>query len=514
MDFWIRYNLLKSKFMKTKILLITLFCGLLITSCDLSEEPYGFYSEANFYKTVDDAEVSLLYAYNTLNFIEYSRGIFYIGELASEICDVKSGEAYGSQDLNNWTADANNETLTYYFKYCYIGINRANAVIENVANSTFDEDDKDRILGEAYFLRGYHYFNLVRVFGLVPIQRSMVKTVAQTSPEMATNLDEVYNLINADFRLAESYLNINRNVGRADKVAAEAFLAKSYLTIASSIESGVSKYTDMSKDVQTMYDSAAYYSAKVLYDQTEYSFDPDLLNIYDINYPDGPEHIFIMSMDRTGDSEGEYSKIGMMFHPWVAGVPYYIKNPDGTLTYATYGWEVYKTAENFYESYSDNDLRKTELLITQVYDANGNVIAKKGTDFSYAFPRKYVDPEFEGQKSSAKPYLMRFSDVALIYAEAVGPTTQGYYWLNQIRERAGLTEATSDLGLSAFRDTVIQERAWELAFEGQRLYDLRRKAMVTTTDPNAEAAGITEAEADFYPIPQLEIDLNPNASGK
>ena len=149
-------------------------------------------------------------------------------------------------------------------------------------------------------------------------------------------------------------------------------------------------------------------------------------------------------------------------------------------------------------------------MVTQVYNAAGNVIGKMGTNFTYAFPRKYVDPEFEGQKSSAKPYLMRFSDVALIYAEAVGPTTEGYYWLNKIRTRAGLGGATAGLGVSDFRDAVVQERAWEFAFEGQRLYDLRRKAMVTTKDP--KAAGITEAKAAYYPIPQLEIDLNPNAS--
>ena len=487
-------------------------CAIVMTSCDLNEEPYGFYSEKNFYKTAEDAEVSLMYAYNALNFIEYSRGILYIGELASEICDVKSGEAYGSQDLNNWTSDANNETLTYYFKYCFIGINRANAVIENVANSSFDESAKKKLLGEAYFLRAYHYFNLVRVYGLVPIQRSMVKTVSQTSPEMATNLDEIYDMIITDLRTSESYLGINRVVGRADKVAAQAFLAKAYLTIASAKESGAAKYTEMNKDVTTMYDSAAIYAHKVLYDQTEYSLDPNLLNIYDIEHPDGPEHIFIMSMDRTGKSEGQYSKIGMMFHPWIAGAGYYLKNPDGTLTYATYGWEVFMTTNAFYNSYGDTDKRKTDLMVTQVYDANGNVIGKKGTQFTYAFPRKYVDPKFEGQKSSAKPYLMRFSDVALIYAEAVGPTTEGYYWLNLVRSRAGLTDATTVLGVADFRNTVVQERAWELAFEGQRLYDLRRKAMVTTKDPKAIAAGITEEQAAFYPIPQLEIDLNPNAS--
>ena len=57
---------------------------------------------------------------------------------------------------------------------------------------------------------------------------------------------------------------------------------------------------------------------------------------------------------------------------------------------------------------------------------------------------------------------------------------------------------------------VVRERSWEFAFEGNRLYDLRRKAMVTKVDPNAKSAGITEAEAAFYPIPQREVDLNPN----
>ena len=64
------------------------------------------------------------------------------------------------------------------------------------------------------------------------------------------------------------------------------------------------------------------------------------------------------------------------------------------------------------------------------------------------------------------------------------------------------------MSLSEFRKAVIQERTLELAFEGNRLYDLRRTASVTTTD--IKAAGLSEAEAAYYPIPQREIDLNPN----
>ena len=68
--------------MKNLLYIISL-CGLL-TSCDLQEEPYGFYSDDNFYKSETDAESGLLYAYNALTFLEYSRGIFYIGDIPTK----------------------------------------------------------------------------------------------------------------------------------------------------------------------------------------------------------------------------------------------------------------------------------------------------------------------------------------------------------------------------------------------------------------------------------------------
>lgn len=498
--------------MKSKILSLLLGCAALlnITACNLDEDPYGFYSEDNFYKTPQDAEAALMYAYNALTYIEYSRGIFYIGELASETCDVKAGEGFGSQELNNWTSDNNNETLSQYFKYCYIAINRANAVIENLANSSIDASIKDRVLGEAYFLRGYSYMNLVRVFGLVPIQRKMVKELADTYPLMAKDMDELYDFIISDFKIAEELLKVDKRVGRANQVAAQGFIAKAYLTIASSKESNVPKYKDMRRDVATMYDSAAFYSRKVIYDQSLYQLDDNLQSIYDVNKPDGSEHIFIMSLDRSGQNEGNYSKLGMMFHPWANGNSFYLKDNDGSLTYCSYGWEVFQTTSAFYNSFVNTDKRKTELMVAEYYDKDGNVAGKLGSTFSFAFTRKYVDPDFDGQKSSAKPYLLRFSDVALVYAEAVGATTEGYEWLNKIRSRAGLTGVRPGMNDTEFRDAVIQERAWEFAFEGQRLYDLRRKGMVTTKDPRAMASGISEEKAAFFPIPQTEVDLNPN----
>lgn len=504
--------------MKNKIINIILAAAftMLLASCDIEEKPYGFYSDDNFYQTVDDADAALMYAYNALTFLEYSRGIFYIGECASETVDLKSGEDAnnpGAQALDEWkiSDNANNQTLQLYFKYCYIAINRANAVISNVEKSTaIDTVDKQRLLGEAYFLRGYNYFNLVKVFGLVPIQRQMVQTVDQTSPAMAADMDEMYDFMINDFKIAEADLTYTQKTGRANKAAAEGMLAKLYLTAASSKESGVAKYSDMKEGVDEMYADAALYAKKVLDASTSgecpFGLSDNLNDIYDINKPDGPEHVFIMSMDRTGQNEGNYSKIGMLFMPYNNGNNFYVKS-EGKVWASHYGYEVFPTNTAFYNSFAAGDKRKTDLMNTDMLASDGTMSSTS----AYPFTLKYTDPLqvslSTGDKSSVKPYLLRFTDIALTYVEAMGYDDGG--WLAKVRARAGLAPLET-MSAADFRNAVVQERAWEFAFEGQRLYDLRRKAIVVKSDPKAAAAGITEAQAAFYPIPQREIDLNSN----
>ena len=301
--------------MKNLLYIISL-CGLL-TACDLQEEPYGFYSDDNFYKNETDAESGLLYAYNALTFLEYSRGIFYIGDIPTETMSPKSDEAGDVYQLENWIAGRETEQLKYYFKYCYIAINRANTVIDHIQNSSaLSETARRRILGEAYFLRAWNYFNLVRTFGIVPVQTQMVAELSQTTPPMATGLDQLYDLIFGDLTRADDLLEVNKVFGRADKVAAQSLMAKAYLTVASSKEHNVYRYTEMRREPQIMYDSAAYWAGKVVRDYRDsYDFDTDLRTIYDVDKPTGPEHIFIMPIDRSGTQEGNYSKLPLLFLP-------------------------------------------------------------------------------------------------------------------------------------------------------------------------------------------------------
>ncbi|MDE6097461.1 MAG: RagB/SusD family nutrient uptake outer membrane protein [Muribaculaceae bacterium] len=495
---------------KINILAIALGASAVLSSCNLNETPYGFYAEDNFYKTAADAEAAVNYAYGCMTFLEYSRSVFFLGDMPSDALTAKSDASKDNQDLDKWKiADfSQNGTLENFFKYSYIGINRSNAVIKKIPECSFDQELKDQYLGEAYFLRAYNYFNLVRNFGLVPMQYSVVETLDQTSAPLADNLDRVYDLILGDCRRAADLMGSYGapRMGRADRVAAQALAAKAYLYVASAKEHGVKLYRDMTRDTEQMYDSAAYFADRVVNGQNVYHFDSSLLDIYDVEKPDGPEHIFLMAMDRSGTSEGEYSKISKMFIPYIDGATIYLRQGDSESFIPSHdGWGEYQTTAVFYNSFDENDLRKKHLICDKVYNASGEVMAKYPDNFQYPFSRKYIDPQFSGDKTSTRPFLIRFSDVALILAEAVGPTAEGYRLVNYIRNRAGLPDLTPGLDVNDFREAVYRERSFELSFEGDRMYDIRRFNRVSEIEA---AKGMSENDVTFYPIPQAEINLN------
>jgi hypothetical protein len=496
---------------KIKIFLFICIC-ITFAACNLNEYPYGFYSEDNFFKTAEDADAAVDYAYSTLNYLEYSRSIFYLGDMPTEMLTTKSDASVDNQDLNNWKVInfKTNGTLENFFKYAFIGINRANAVIKKVPQAEFEGDLKNQYLGEAYFLRAWNYFNLVRNFGLVPMHFSVVETLDQTSSPLAKDMDEEWGNIFSDCRKAIDLLPIydQPKIGRADRVAAQALLAKAYLYVASAKEHNVLLYKDMKRDVTQMYDSAAYFANEVITKQSTYGFEDNLLSIYDVENPRGKEKIFLMGMDRSGLTEGDYSKISKMFIPYIDGATIYLKQGDTNNFIPSHdGWGEYQTEIDFYNSFDSNDKRKNYLIVNKVYDANGNVKSEYPGSLLYPFSRKYIDPSFIGDKTSTRPFLIRFSDVALIYAEAAGPNDQSYSLVNYIRVRAGLGNLKPGLSLNDFREEVRKERKFEMAFEGDYMYDLRRCNRIGEIKEVINA-GLSEDQYTFYPIPQAEINLN------
>jgi hypothetical protein len=488
-----------------------------ISSCNLEEYPYGFYSEDNFYKTEEDAEAAVNYIYDATTYIEYSRTIVFLGDMNTDDMDPKGDAAADTKNLDQWTLSnfKTNMHLANLFKYSFIAINRANAVIKKVPDMNINENIKNRYLGEAYFMRGYSYFNLARNFGLVPIHLTPVEKLSEATVSPAASLDEMWNVVISDLTTAGNLLPYYSipEIGRADKVAADALLAKAYLYIASAKEHGVPQYANMTHSVEEYYQKAAELAGRVVDnpEQTIFGFSGNLLDIYDVDKPSGPEHIFIMSMDRTGNSEGQYSKISKMYIPYISGATIYIKQGDTDNLIASHdGWGEYRTSISFYNSFEAGDRRKDWLIVDKVHDAQGNVIASYADGkLLYPFCRKFIDPNFIGDKTSTRPYLLRYSDIALIYAEAAGPTTKSYELVNYIRNRAGLGNLLANLDKDAFRSAILNERRYELSFEGDRCYDLRRWNRLHTDITTVKEQGLTAEQLVFYPIPSIETDLNP-----
>lgn len=232
----------------------------------------------------------------------------------------------------------------------------------------------------------------------------------------------------------------------------------------------------------------------------------------------------LTSMNREASGmEGTYSQLPQMFSIQTGSIVYISsslgKNSREVMKFLDYesGYQVMRVDNDFRNTYDDDDLRK-QLMVTTIYNEDGSVLATYDPSnltssdnirnkFFYPFCRKYTDPKSKANRTSANLYLIRFAEVALTYAEAVGPTDEGYKWVNEVRKRAGLEALPEGLPIEDFREAVIEERTKELAFEGHGIYDLRRLNRVDEQHITNKAFKPTYAY--FYPAPQRELDLNP-----
>ena len=501
--------------MKHKIFIIGALVGVaMFTSCSkLEEKPYGLINSQTFFKTPQDAEAGIIYAYSILPEVGYyGRGWIIITELPTENLTQKGDAGVSNFELDEIRTTSTNSDLDNIWTYIYRGIARANAVIINVPNTpSMPDAQRDQIVGEARFLRALHYFNLVRLFGEVPIRENVIETAGQI-PVAKSSLKEIYDLIISDLKQAEQNITVTRiSEGRANKVAVQALLAKVYLQMASSKASNSPGY-DFVSSADDMYAQAKSYAGKVVNEQSTFTFTNNLPDIYNTEiYKKAAtsEHIFDAAVDRTGDREGSFSKLPNMFlladRPMT--IPYDATNPTSPTIDIGLGWSHFRTESAIYNAFAPSDKRKSQLIVSS-YKSGGTTYTLDINSSSRPFSRKYIDPLRIGDASSANTPILRYSDILLTYAEACGPTPDGYSALQKVRDRAGLGSINPALSVQAFRDAVVEERSFELAFEGQRLFDLRRTNSVEKVLKDKYGKSITSG-AYFFPVPQREIDNNP-----
>jgi starch-binding outer membrane protein, SusD/RagB family len=492
--------------MKNSIKIIAAFVLIINGSCTdfLEENLEGTYSSATFYKTEAHAQLAITGIYNATSFVTTDNKLWVIGDVASD--DATKGGGPGDQIdiqfIDEFSYTRSNGVLDRIWKRYYEGISRANYLLYYGAGIAMDENLKSRILGEAKFLRAYFYFNLLNIFGDIPLKLTPPLNDGEFSKPKSSS-DLVYAQIEKDLTEAISGLettNTGLNVGRATKGAALGLLAKAYLyqkkwsnvltTIAQIETLGVYSLEKVYKNNfidSTQNNSESLFEIQHLSDQSPKAgsylnqyFSPSGDNGY---FFDAPLQNFVDEFEKTPglvvDPRLDYT-VGRAGQKWING-------------------------ENFDPSWS----------------ATG-FLQKK-----HVQPKK--DEPIIGDASLNYVYL-RYADILLMKAEALNESSQtasALVPLNAVRKRAresylydkdlpGFGAVPANLlpdvistDQQTVRDAIRHERRVELGFEFHRYFDLIRYGQ-QAADAALTGTGFTYANKQGrFLIPQSELTTNP-----
>lgn len=465
---------------------------MMLTSCDdfLEENPKDRTVVDNFYTTEENANsaVNAIYAHLNSQSGDTFGGVYFGGlwvapGLASdEMINMQQGSLDQDQ-LATFTSTPDNAMLYEIWKQHYKAISLANIAISRIPDIEMNEDRKKILINESKFLRGLLYFNLVRIFGEIPL---LITEVVSTTPSVSTK-GKIYEQIIEDLIAAEDLPKEQAlGRGRATSGAAKAILAKVYLTLGE-------------------YDSCIIKCEEVTA-MGLYQLWDDFADNFKLENRGKGEAIFSVGFGTNGGSI-IFWEVGQMH---VRLLPPEL-NSEG-ITTNTLGWTA--PSEALVASYSVDDERRD----VTVFDRFNETVDGVAYDvpFSRYYFRKYWDvsvaSEFEASTCEVDFPVIRYADILLMYAEALNEKdrlAEAHDAINLVRERAEL-DGLDGLDKEAFKEAVLEERKLELACEGHRWFDLVRtgklEAVVSAAKPN-----VTPLPKHYvFPIPQRERDLNSN----
>lgn len=489
-----------------------------VTDEDLVQTDPNVDSELAFWKTEDDAIKGVNAAYSALIADgTYMRSTPLLLDLKGD--DMRSNSPWANMAnvgrFNSSVSDA--AIYGWAYEMYYQGIYRANQVLAKVPNITMDDAVKQRVLGQAYFLRGLYLFHAVNMFKNVPIPL----TIDELKHPQKTQA-EGWAQVKADFQMAADMLPVSYNgvsgpdaaqPGRATKGAALAFLGKAQL------------FTGDFTAAKTTFESVMNLGV--------YSLVPNYRDNFTTANENNSESVFEIQFSRQA---------GGVDLGW-GGIPAasWGKTSARAITYAPrgFGWTdaqpTWALFNDFQEELTVAGQVDPRLDATIFYNKPGTMLygqsfqsyyAASPADLNDLFCRKYQnsDGDFANEmdwRSGINERILRYADVLLMYAECLnetGNTAGAYTYIQMVRDRVNMPNlATTSPGMTQaqMRDQIAHERLLEFAMEGHRFDDIRRwgwlqnaekLAWLKTRDPefNTYLAG-----REYFPIPQLERDTNP-----
>lgn len=476
---------------------------------------------SNFFRTKEDFSMALTGVYNVLTSAEwapghrwgnYFEGMLYLGRVGTDECHV----IFGSHEhqLGNYTHTPSNYIVSRTWFIQYLGIARANTIIDRINNPevSMSEADRNVILGEAYFMRGFFYFNLARFYGEVPLVLEEVTDVSVLNTGKAP-LAAVYEQVVSDFKMAEELLPPDNTNGRAHKYAAATFLAKAYLQMSG----------QPLNDPQAA--ALAASAAGRVISSGRFALVDDYFSLFDASNEYSSEYIFDVEFSNTEDATRYGGQVGT-----IEGVP---------TPYNLY-WQKVRTTEEFYEKFDPADNRRNSISDFRYILSGGNLVQDRdpaaigGNYYVYKFRHALNEADrgatWVNWSNPINFPITRYADVLLIYAEASARannavTTEALENLNKVRRRGFgrdiNTPSNIDLammGADDFLTAVLLERHFELCFEGHRWFDLVRYGKLEEAVKSISKYPKTREQTDqainfrprhvILPIPQDVIDAS------
>ena len=535
----------------------------------LDEVPYDFYAPENVYRTADDAEAAIAGVYSDFN--SYDWFIKPYWEFLSDDEDHISGAAFALSNIGagNYLADYKTPIM---FTGPYAMIARANTVLERVPAISMDKTQQNRILGEAYFLRAFSYFTLVKLFGPVPLRIASVASIVDTNIPR-TPVADVYKQVIADLQQAETLMPYQGEpgagaAGHANKGAAQALLAKVYATIGSASLKGAqvtvqggkdNGFYTYPKDVVAGYegfDSKQYYQlakdeAAKLIASNKYALFPNYMDLWKKVNDNQVEHIFMEQTLPGNVNQQNYvnnyftsGDLGGRAYLWMDPTFYaqFSQYDDRTQKGVTHFWyEAYDQSQpnlKYYHYFPRTDSVKYRIVAINTKpgatpvkgDTTLATYSNKPQILKYYFPGKPVAPFNDDGNAAPTNYpILRYADVLLTYAEAEtelnGNTPEARKYYVQVRRRSNQDVTVtqdplldpSKLSQLELRSAILAERAQELHFESNRRFDLQRWGVYlqVMNQIGVSRQNINKARNPrnlLVPLPVAEVLANPSVT--
>ena len=499
-----------------KFLIIAGVCcviSMVTASCKkyLEKTPEDAYliTAASYLKTSNDYQTMEVSVYTPL---QWMNQLVPIGDIASDNA-VAGGESASDvldlQQIDDYTLTPVNGTIANLWQYAYEGVNRANYLTEykttNPGGEEVNFSGKEAMYGEVYFLRAFYYFDLVKMFGDVPLFTDKRLDISATGKLVRAPKADVYLAIEKDLNAAIDVLPTTQSqAGRATKYAAQALLGKVYL-------------------YQQKYDSAATVLQSVI-NSGAFSLVPDFASIFLKSGENGPESVFEIqySSDGANSYDGADPSQGPgNYQSQQCGVRN-LTSSSPLMPYAP-GWSTNLPTQDLNNAYTAGDQRKAATCLDIAVYAAANptwnikyeVAPYKNTGL---YNQKYQPYIGQNATSGGDPGLnwpnnyrtIRYADVLLMAAEALNKSTTpndatAQMYLNMVRRRAfKVSDASHDVTASgpSLYAAILNERRLELAMEGERFFDLVRTGQAASV-----IKGFVAGKNELFPIPQQEITV-------